>query len=112
MTTDQENYGPDLPSCGSRWKVREVNGMKAYGCCECDETIMAGAKHQCCSGKWGEVWYTFRTCLRCVRRRAAVQEVCGSLPFWGMLREFVAVAPPDVQVEAVYIAGKDGDLWK
>lgn len=42
---------------------------KPHRCCECDETIPAGARYEYATGCWDGSWSTFKTCLSCVEIR-------------------------------------------
>ena len=59
--------GDDYPA-----RVRHITqpvAAKDHKCCECDETIARGAKHELYKAMWDGSWSSFRTCLSCVEIR-------------------------------------------
>lgn len=46
-----------------------VVARKQHECCECEEPIVVGEKHQTCSGLWDGGFRTYRTCLHCAALR-------------------------------------------
>ena len=47
-----------------------VRARKVHKCCECDEPIQIGERHERVGGVWDGEWSTYRTCSVCASIRA------------------------------------------
>lgn len=57
-------------SDAGNWELFDRNlftARKEYKCCECGENIRIGKKYEHIRGKEEGVWYSFKTCMRCVK---------------------------------------------
>jgi hypothetical protein len=58
--------------------VKVVKGRKEYKCCECDDVIVKGERHEYVRMLYDGSWSTYRTCIPCVNIRKDLW--CGSSP--------------------------------
>lgn len=74
----------DLPKlCKTKW----VEARKNHQCGECREGIPPGKTYERVKGLWDDRWYTFKTCLGCVRIR---EHFCAHGWVYGDLAEQVS----------------------
>jgi hypothetical protein len=74
-----------------RWRKASARSRKLNWCCECRRTIQLDEWHEESSGYW-ESWGRYRTCARCVARRAAWSAIEECAPAFGQLHECILEA--------------------